>query len=905
MDAYSVSLANIFLDVSSSSYQLPKMVTFMEMFGASKVEHLNASLRWRENDPTTSLQAPVGVNTFGDLFNLDLHEKFHGPHGLVAGTTGSGKSEFIITYILSLALNYHPHEVAFILIDYKGGGMAKAFESLPHTAGIITNLDGSAIKRSLVSINSELKYRQAVFNDASKQLGTRVADIYAYQKEHRNGKVEKPIPHLFIISDEFAELKSQQTEFMTELVSTARIGRSLGVHLILATQKPSGVVDDQIWSNSKFKVSLKVQDRSDSMEMLKRPDAADLTDTGRFYLLVGNNEVFELGQSAWAGANYLPDEVTVTKDVCSISVIDINGRIIQTAKPEVERVDDSNAKKQLDAITDYISRTAQEENVRTRQLWLPPINAIILLDELYKRYDKDLVRENPFVLNPLIGEVDDPARQRNFPLTLPLTHDGNIAIYGIAGGGKATLITTMVYDLLRTHTAQTLNLYLLDFGAETLRVFKNAPQVGDIVFSDEPEKIVNLLKMIRKEVADRKKLFADWGGDHTSYCERSGSVVPSIVIVINNYSNFKELYYDYEDQIVSITQECVKYGVYFVFTAVGATGISYRLTQNCGKLLTLQLNDEMDYAHVVGRTDGLYPAKLKGRGLINLDGVYEFQVAHISEPENIADEVRKYCDELAQMPQTVQVKRIPILPDVINPEFFKNTDVTLKRFPMGVNKVKLNTVYLDLASHFITLITANDTSTIIPFAQGIAEMLSANANVETIVMDAVGLFMPDDSRKYKYLNQDMEAAVLEMADCAAARSKAYKNEGVRDFPPVVYVIPSFMNLISALTVDGANELEILMERCTSAIGISIIICEGYTGISAYSSQQWYHNHCAGNGIWVGDSVTSQYILKIASITADLSSEIGNDFGIVVKKGKYEIIKLLKSYTAIEEEDADE
>ena len=200
----SVTLANTPLDTTESNFQLPGMITFLELFDVGNVEHLNVLTRWKENDPTKSLQAAVGVDTYGEIFLLDLHEKFHGPHGLVAGMTGSGKSEFIITYILSLAVNYHPYEVAFILIDYKGGGMAKSFENLPHTAGIITNLDGSAIKRSLVSIESELKRRQAIFAETSKQVGVSNIDIYKYQKLYRDGTVNEPLQHLFIISDEFA-----------------------------------------------------------------------------------------------------------------------------------------------------------------------------------------------------------------------------------------------------------------------------------------------------------------------------------------------------------------------------------------------------------------------------------------------------------------------------------------------------------------------------------------------------------------------------------------------------------------------------------------------------------------------------------------------------------------------------
>ena len=282
-------LANIPIELEKEKYYLPKSISFLQMYNIGTVEQLNSVQRWKENNPITSLQAPVGVDENGELFKLDLHEKFHGPHGLVAGMTGSGKSEFIITYILSMAVNYHPDEVAFALIDYKGGGLAGAFENketgvvLPHLCGTITNLDTVEMKRSLASIQSELKRRQKIFNKARELSSESTIDIYKYQRMYRAGQVKEPVPHLFIISDEFAELKTQQPEFMEQLISTARIGRSLGVHLILATQKPSGVVDDQIWSNSKFRVCLKVQDKSDSMEMIKCADAAELKNVGRFY----------------------------------------------------------------------------------------------------------------------------------------------------------------------------------------------------------------------------------------------------------------------------------------------------------------------------------------------------------------------------------------------------------------------------------------------------------------------------------------------------------------------------------------------------------------------------------------------------------------------------------------------
>ena len=216
------------------------------MYGVNKVEELQLLQRWQENETYQTMAVPLGVRGRDDLLYLNLHEKAHGPHGLIAGTTGSGKSELVQSYILSLAVNYHPYEVAFLLIDYKGGGMAHLFSNLPHLVGTITNLDANQANRALVSIKAELKKRQRVF------LENNVNHINQYTKLFKQGKVTEPLPHLFIISDEFAELKAEQPDFMDELVSTARIGRSLGIHLILATQKPSGVVNDQIWSNSKF-----------------------------------------------------------------------------------------------------------------------------------------------------------------------------------------------------------------------------------------------------------------------------------------------------------------------------------------------------------------------------------------------------------------------------------------------------------------------------------------------------------------------------------------------------------------------------------------------------------------------------------------------------------------------------
>ena len=233
--------------------------------------------------------------------------------------------------------------------------LAGAFENditgvkLPHLAGKITNLDTAEMKRALVSIQSELRRRQAIFNETRKKLNEGVIDIYKYQKLYHNGLVEEPVSHLLIISDEFAELKQQQPDFMDQLISTARIGRSLGVHLILATQKPSGIVNDQIRSNSRFRICLKVQEKADSMDVINAPNAAELTQAGRFYLQVGYREYFALGQSAWAGSPYIPADKLQKKIDKSINFVNNVGESIKVVE-DMPRINTAVKGEQIDMV---------------------------------------------------------------------------------------------------------------------------------------------------------------------------------------------------------------------------------------------------------------------------------------------------------------------------------------------------------------------------------------------------------------------------------------------------------------------------------------------------------------------------------------------------------------------------
>lgn len=275
--------------------------------------------------------------------------------------------------MLSLAVNFAPEDVGFLPIDFKGGGMANLFAKLPHLLGSITNLDGASSARALQSIRAELQKRQRKFGEYGVNHINGYTKLYKQGKEITDPEEKKnypsePLPHLFLISDEFAELKANEPDFMAELVSTARIGRSLGVHLILATQKPSGVVDDQIWSNSRFKLALKVADANDSNEIIKTPDAASITQPGRAYLQVGNNEIYELFQSAWSGANYDPfatKEEKVDERIWSINQLG-QYELLTADLSEEEEVSIKTEEEltQLDAIVEEIAKPSMRKKVK-------------------------------------------------------------------------------------------------------------------------------------------------------------------------------------------------------------------------------------------------------------------------------------------------------------------------------------------------------------------------------------------------------------------------------------------------------------------------------------------------------------------------------------------------------------
>lgn len=628
---------------------IPNSVGFLEMFGVKDVEDVPIARNWTLNESAKSLAVPIGFKGKNELVALNLHEKAHGPHGLLAGTTGSGKSEFLQTYILSLAVHYHPHEVAFLLIDYKGGGMAQPFKHIPHLLGTITNIEGSKnfSMRALASINSELKRRQRLFDQYV------VSHIDDYTTLYKEGKAMEPLPHLFLISDEFAELKREEPDFIRELVSTARIGRSLGVHLILATQKPGGIIDEQIWSNARFRVALKVQDASDSKEILKNGDAATITVTGRGYLQVGNNEVYELFQSAWSGAPYKEEVLEGEDDVALIT--DLGLYPLSGIATNVKKK--SSGLTEMEAVTAKIAKITSDLNIqKVASPWLEPLPL-----RLEKQQEVTTIQPGfP------VGMIDEPEKQSQSSIAYNWTKDGNLGVFGSSGYGKSYTLLTTILGLAENLSPEEANFYLLDYGNGSLLPLRQLPHTADYFTIDEELKREKLVKLMKEEITKRKVTFqqSEVSNIHM-YNNLSTEKLPLLYIAVDNYDIVREEMEELEAQLIQFGRDGQSLGIYLFVAATRVQSVRQSLMNNLKTKIVHYLMDATESFTVIGRVPfDLEP--FPGRAILKKEDAYFTQIylpASGADDYEVLESIKNKVSNLrAQYKERTHPLPIPMLP---------------------------------------------------------------------------------------------------------------------------------------------------------------------------------------------------------------------------------------------------
>ncbi|MFN8611508.1 MAG: type VII secretion protein EssC [Vulcanimicrobiota bacterium] len=672
-EQFARALAGFRIKGAAGASDIPTRAGMLELLGVKRIEDYDALGVWKRNAPFKSMAVPIGLQGGDKRLELNLHETGQGPHGLVAGTTGSGKTAFLSTFLGIMATQFHPHEVSFVCVDYKGGDLFRGLEELPHLVGTLTNLEKSEVWRCLKALTAENERRMRLFSQATASSGVAVNKIDEYQELYRQGRAPEPLAKLLIVCDEFAELSKQEPEFIGRLVSIARVGRSLGVHLILATQQPAGIIGDQIESNTRFRIAFKFNKEEDSKAVIKRPEAASIRQSGRAYFQLGENEMFELFQAAYGGGEYKPAAEEVVEEVPAISLIELDGRRkLLSGGPSAAAESKGKSRVELQEMSHHLAVQAELGGIkRLPGPWLPPLPRLLTLAEVQTEtaWDGQKWGAARRWLVACAGLLDDPGRSFQGPLEIDLAQDGHIAIFGRPGAGSTSLMLSLLISLVRQHSPAELQLYIMDFGGKALARLRQLPHVGDVVFAEDVDRTQRLLRFMLRQIQKRKDTLAGAGVTTlASYRAAGHTDLPAIVVVLDNYVKFSKDHAEAEDLLAALVQEGGNLGVYLMLSANSPGGLKPKTGGNINSVLCLQLADRTEYAVAVGRTEGMEPAAILGRGLVKAKPPLEFQACLAFEGSSEVERAGA-LDLLAASMQKAwngpAVPPIPVVPDQV------------------------------------------------------------------------------------------------------------------------------------------------------------------------------------------------------------------------------------------------
>ena len=652
---------------------LPSLIRLPELLDVDELNAETIQDLWQ----SPGMSTPVGVSEKGPL-SLDIVKD--GPHGLVGGTTGSGKSEFLRSFIAGLAARNSPEMLSFILIDFKGGAAFKAAERLPHTIGTISNLDEQLADRALRALEAEMERRQRLFAEAGEDIDNLPAYLATNPAE--------PLPRLLLVIDEFAMLAKDFPDVLASLVSVAAVGRTLGVHMILATQRPAGVVNDDILANTNLRVALRVQSREDSQNVIGVASAASIerSQMGRAYVKLGQDDINPVQTALVTGK--AQDQVAEQVEVRDVGLFGQPIPRKSAPKPKKASSDENDFDILIDAV---IAANAAAGIAPPRQVWPEALGERVRLDgyEATEHESEPDARPMPAVGGVKNGLVqvtlaDEPDLQRQSASGWDM-HEGNLMLMGVRGSGTTTTLASIALALADTKSPEELDLLCLDVGSSGLAGLENLPHTIAYVGSGPgaKEQQVRFMRFLRSEFQRRRE---------------SSTPQREMVILIDGLATFKDEFSDFEgqdhlDALYRVYADGPAVGMHFVVTTTRAKSVPPAMDEVTTQRWVYRLADTYDYS-ALGVKGKNVPAEVPGR-CVDVNTLLQM---HVATPDHgfeaaVEQANRRWVDA----PRKSDV--IGMLPDnVAAADLAPTLDLSQEpmRIPVGISEDTLEPTMLEV-----------------------------------------------------------------------------------------------------------------------------------------------------------------------------------------------------------------
>jgi DNA segregation ATPase FtsK/SpoIIIE, S-DNA-T family len=697
---------------------------FMDLLGLGDVRHYDPASAWRQRPARDRLRVPIGLGDGGGMIHLDIKESAQqgmGPHGLVIGATGSGKSEFLRTLVLGLALTHSPEQLNMVLVDFKGGATFAGMSAMPHVSAVITNLANelTLVDRMQDALSGEMVRRQELLRDAGNY-----ASVRDYERARAAGEDLAPLPSLFIVVDEFSEMLSAKPEFIDLFVAIGRLGRSLGLHLLLASQRLEEGRLRGLESHLSYRVGLRTFSAQESRTVLGVPDAYELPPMPGLGLLKPDQSTllrfkaaYVSGPPAGRTRSVIRDDTGVVQGILPWTITEV--RLPEQHEPEPEADTGPEPRPapsgEQETLLDVAVGRMDGTGPAAHQVWLPPLDVPDTLDELMADLADDpglgLVSRQWRALGGLtvpLGTVDRPREQRRDTLTVNLSGaSGHVAVVGGPRTGKSTLLRTLVASLSLTTTPLESQFFVLDFGGGTFAGLVSLPHLAGIGTRSEPDVVRRILAEVTGIVDRREAYFRAHGIDSIETYRsrraegRADDGYGDVFLVVDGWSTLRADFDDLELDLRQLASRGLTFGFHVVTASSRWTDYRAAIRDLFGTRLELKLGDPMD-SEIDRKLATLVPPGRPGRGLV--PGKLHFLAALPrvdGEPDvsTLGDGVEDLVSRIAEAWPGPTGPKLRLLPEKLTvPDLLGQAGeeaLAGRRLLLGVNEKELAPVGLD------------------------------------------------------------------------------------------------------------------------------------------------------------------------------------------------------------------